>query len=280
MKQPGGTTRGFNSAMFVGVLLLLATFVPAQLRAEDSKTKSPVIEKVTFTFESGNPNPVQMDIVGHGFRYRNVAVKMAGIPQTVKSATDTHVTVTPTPLSPGSYLLRLIYDSNNEVRRSVKFEVTLGDASGTGGAQGPQGPPGPQGLPGLAGPAGRRVKLARLALLDPPEQPGPPDPSVLLVLPAQPDPPVLLEQPALPEQLVLPDPSVLLVLPVLPDPPVLLVLPEQPDPPDPSVLLVLLDTAGAPDRRTAGAHRSRGLLERPGRLVRRTCWSMDQGAPG
>ena len=154
MKQPGGTTRGFYSATFVGVLLLLATFVPAQLRAEDSKTKSPVIEKVTFTFESGNPNPVQMDIVGHGFRYKNVAVKMAGIPQTVKSATDTHVTVTPTPLSPGSYLLRLTYDANNEVRRSVKFEVTLGGAGGTGGAQGPQGPPGPQGLPGITGPAG------------------------------------------------------------------------------------------------------------------------------
>jgi Phage Tail Collar Domain/Collagen triple helix repeat (20 copies) len=154
MKQPGGTTRGFYSATFVGVLLLLATFVPAQLRAEDSKTKSPVIEKVTFTFESGNPNPVQMDIIGHGFRYKNVGVKMAGIPQTVKSATDTHVTVSPTPLSPGSYLLRLTYDSNNDVRRSVKFEVTLGGASGTGGAQGPQGPAGTQGLPGVAGPAG------------------------------------------------------------------------------------------------------------------------------
>ena len=154
MKQPSGTTRGFYSATFVGVLLLLATFVPAQLRAEDSKAKPPVIEKVTFTFESGNPNPVQMDILGHGFRYKNVAVKMAGIPQTVKSATDTHVIVTPTSLSPGSYLLRLIYDANNDVRRSVRFEVTLGDASGTGGTQGPQGPPGPQGLPGVAGPAG------------------------------------------------------------------------------------------------------------------------------
>ena len=238
MKQPSGTTRGFYSATFVGVLLLLATFVPAQLRAEDSKAKPPVIEKVTFTFESGNPNPVQMDILGHGFRYKNVAVKMAGIPQTVKSATDTHVTVTPTSLSPGSYLLRLIYDANNDVRRSVRFEVTLGDASGTGGAQGPQGPPGPQGLPGVAGPAGPigktgltgpagpvgatgpcrthrsywlcgtrrssrpcRTHRSHWRLPDPPEQPVLPDPPVLLVLPD------LLEQPALP------DPPVLLVLP-------------------------------------------------------------------
>jgi Phage Tail Collar Domain/Collagen triple helix repeat (20 copies) len=175
MKQQTGITRGYHSATFVGVLLLLATFVvPAQLRAEDSKTKSPVIEKVTFTFESGNPNPVQMDILGHGFRYRNVAVRMAGIPQTVKSASDTHVIVTPTPLSPGSYLLRLSYDANNEIRRSIRFEVTLGDSNNGGsGAQGPQGPPGPQGLPGVAGPAGPAGKAGLTGPAGPAGAPGP-----------------------------------------------------------------------------------------------------------
>ncbi|HET9791909.1 MAG TPA: hypothetical protein VFR08_11440, partial [Candidatus Angelobacter sp.] len=155
MKKLAGTSRGQLSATFLGLFLLLATFAPIQVRAEDSKSSWPVIEKVTFTFASGNPNPVQMDIFGRNFGDGAVGVTVAGISQNVSSSSDTHVSITPSALNAGSYLLRLTRSPKNDSeRRSVSFEVTLAAASSGAGVQGPQGPPGPQGLPGVAGPAG------------------------------------------------------------------------------------------------------------------------------
>jgi hypothetical protein len=155
MKQLTGTSRGHLSATFLGFFLLLATFAPLQMRAEDSKNSWPVIEKVTLTFASGNPNPVQMDIFGHGFGDGAVGVTLAGTSQNVSSSSDTHVSITPSALNAGSYLLRLTRSPKNDSeRRSVSFEVTLAGVSSGAGVQGPQGPPGPQGLPGIAGPAG------------------------------------------------------------------------------------------------------------------------------
>jgi hypothetical protein len=155
MKQLAGTSREHLCATFLGLFLLLATFAPIQVRAQDSKTSWPVIEKVTFTFASGNPNPVQMDIFGHGFGDGAVGVTLAGTSQNVSSSSDTHVSITPSALNAGSYLLRLTRSPKNDgERRSVSFEVTLAGASSGAGVQGPQGPPGPQGLPGIAGPAG------------------------------------------------------------------------------------------------------------------------------
>jgi hypothetical protein len=155
MKQLTGTSRGHLSATFLGLFLLLATFAPIQVRAQDSKSSWPVIEKVTFTFASGNPNPVQMDIFGHGFGDGAVGVTLAGTSQSVSSSSDTHVSITPSALNAGSYLLHLTrLPKNDGERRSVSFEVTLAGASSGAGVQGPQGPPGPQGLPGIAGPAG------------------------------------------------------------------------------------------------------------------------------
>jgi hypothetical protein len=155
MKQLTGTSRGHLSATFLGFFLLLATFAPLQMRAEDSKNSWPVIEKVTLTFASGNPNPVQMDIFGHGFGDGAVGVTLAGTSQNVSSSSDTHVSITPSALNAGSYLLRLTRSPKNDSeRRSVSFEVTLAGVSSGAGVQGPQGPPGPQGLPGIAGPVG------------------------------------------------------------------------------------------------------------------------------
>jgi hypothetical protein len=155
MKQLAGTSREHLSATFLGFFLLLATFAPLQMRAEDSKNSWPVIEKVTLTFASGNPNPVQMDIFGHGFGDGAVGVTLAGTSQNVSSSSDTHVSITPSALNAGSYLLRLTRSPKNDSeRRSVSFEVTLAGVSSGAGVQGPQGPPGPQGLPGIAGPAG------------------------------------------------------------------------------------------------------------------------------
>jgi hypothetical protein len=155
MKQLAGTSREHLCATFLGLFLLLATFAPIQVRAQDSKSSWPVIEKVTFTFASGNPNPVQMDIFGHGFGDGAVGVTLAGTSQNVSSSSDTHVSITPSALNAGSYLLHLTRSPKNDgERRSVSFEVTLAGASSGAGVQGPQGPPGPQGLPGIAGPAG------------------------------------------------------------------------------------------------------------------------------
>ena len=155
MKQLSGTSRRHLSTTFLGLLLSLATFVPTHVRAEDNKSSWPVIEKVTFTFASGNPNPVQMDIFGHGFGDGAVGVTLAGTSQSVSSSSDTHVSITPSALNAGSYLLRVTRSPKNDnERRSVSFEVTLAGASSGAGVQGPQGPPGPQGLPGIAGPAG------------------------------------------------------------------------------------------------------------------------------
>jgi hypothetical protein len=155
MKQLAGTSREHLSATFLGFFLLLATFAPLQMRAEDSKNSWPVIEKVTLTFASGNPNPVQMDIFGHGFGDGAVGVTLAGTSQNVSSSSDTHVSITPSALNAGSYLLRLTRSPKNDSeRRSVSFEVTLAGVSSGAGVQGPQGPPGPQGLPGIAGPVG------------------------------------------------------------------------------------------------------------------------------
>jgi hypothetical protein len=155
MKQLAGTSREHLCATFLGLFLLLATFAPIQVRAQDSKSSWPVIEKVTFTFASGNPNPVQMDIFGHGFGDGAVGVTLAGTSQNVSSSSDTHVSITPSALNAGSYLLRLTRSPKNDgERRSVSFEVTLAGAGSGAGVQGPQGPPGPQGLPGIAGPAG------------------------------------------------------------------------------------------------------------------------------
>jgi hypothetical protein len=155
MKQLAGTSREHLCATFLGLFLLLATFAPIQVRAQDSKSSWPVIEKVTFTFASGNPNPVQMDIFGHGFGDGAVGVTLAGTSQNVSSSSDTHVSITPSALNAGSYLLHLTRSPKNDgERRSVSFEVTLVGAGSGAGVQGPQGPPGPQGLPGIPGLAG------------------------------------------------------------------------------------------------------------------------------
>ena len=156
MKRPG---------LWTAAALVLAAGDFQSLRADDSKT--PVIEKVTLTFTSGNPIPTEMDIFGQNFGTAKALVTLDGIPQTVTLFTDMHVTVSP--LSPntfaaGSYLLTLLRltGGEGEDHRTAQFHVTIGAVgpqgpAGLNGPQGPQGtagPAGPMGLPGLPGPQG------------------------------------------------------------------------------------------------------------------------------
>lgn len=138
---------------FFAAALLSAASVYPQLAAENGKT--PVIQKVTFTFTSGDPNPTQMDIYGLNFGAVKPSITLDAFTQGVIQFTDTHVTVSPlTPMTidPGSYLLTLTRAGagDSEDQHTVQFHVTIG----TVGPQGPQGIQGPQGVQGAQGPQG------------------------------------------------------------------------------------------------------------------------------
>ena len=166
--------RSFASATTLGLFLMLSC-ASAIVRADDGgKQQVPVIEKVTFTFDSGNPSPVQMDIFGKGFGNAfPPAVVLDGLDQSVHSFTDTHITVAPTKIAPGSYVLRVTRASNRRGdkkgddgddadSRTAQFDATIGAVGAKGdkgdkgdtGAQGAQGPAGPEGKAGAQGPAG------------------------------------------------------------------------------------------------------------------------------
>lgn len=176
MMRPSNLLRSFASTATLACFLLLVS-APASLRADDKdEQKTPIIEKVTFTFDSGNPSPVQMDIFGHGFgNALPPAVVLDGLGQSVHSFTDTHITVAPTKILPGGYVLRVTRASlkrgkdsdkgDDDDSRTAQFDVTIGAVGPKGdkgdrgdkgdkGDTGPQGAAGPQGTPGAQGPAG------------------------------------------------------------------------------------------------------------------------------
>ena len=153
--------RGWRSAVQLTLLIALAV-IPARLLADDDK-HVPVIDKVTFTYDAGNPNPVEMDIFGRGFgRAIPPTVVIDGLEQTVTMFTDTHIAIAPTGAFPGAYRLKVTNNSrrggDDRFSRTALFDLTIsgGGAAGKGnvGPQGPPGPQGPAGLPGPAGPAG------------------------------------------------------------------------------------------------------------------------------
>jgi hypothetical protein len=152
--------------------IVLAAGLSQQLAADDQNP--PAIQKVTFTYTSGNPQPTAMDIFGQNFGTVRPAVTLDGITQAVTLFTDTHVTISPlspTAITPGSYQLTLLRLSGgkSEDQRAVSFDVTIGAVGpqgpqgiqgiqgiqGTQGVQGPQGPAGTQGPQGTAGSQGK-----------------------------------------------------------------------------------------------------------------------------
>jgi hypothetical protein len=139
----------------------LAACLSQRLEADDNKT--PIVQKVTFTFTSGNPNPSEMDVFGQNLGTGMPIVTLDGIGQAVTLFNDTHVTVSPlTPgIGPGSYLMTLmrLTGGGNDAQRTAIVDVTIGAVGPQGpqgpqGLQGPQGQQGPQGTQGQQGPQG------------------------------------------------------------------------------------------------------------------------------
>ena len=159
--------RGWLSAVQLTLLIALAV-IPTRLSADDDKDDKhvPAIDKVTFTFDAGNPNPVEMDIYGRGFGNAVApTVVLDGLEQAVTMFTDTHITIAPAGISTGAYRLEVTYNSrrgsDHDGKRTGHFDLTIGvggaGVKGDRGPAGPQGPPGPQGAvgpSGLTGPAG------------------------------------------------------------------------------------------------------------------------------
>lgn len=153
-------------SLLIAITLLIAGFaIPSLLLAEDTK-QATNIDKVMFTYDSGNSTPVEMDIVGHGFGNRVApTVLIDGLQQTVTMFTDTHIAIAPAGISSGAYRLKVQNNSrqgNDGGSRMTQFYLTIG-AAGTKGDPGPAGPqgaagvqgaPGPQGAAGVQGPAG------------------------------------------------------------------------------------------------------------------------------
>jgi Phage Tail Collar Domain/Collagen triple helix repeat (20 copies) len=159
--------RGWLFAAQLTLLIALAV-IPTRLFADDDKDDKhvPAIDKVTFTLDAGNPNPVEMDIYGRGFGNAVApTVVLDGLEQAVTMFTDTHITIAPAGISTGAYRLDVTYNSrrgsDHDGKRTAHFDLTIGvggsGVKGDPGPAGPQGPPGPQGPvgpSGLTGPAG------------------------------------------------------------------------------------------------------------------------------
>jgi hypothetical protein len=120
----------------------------------------PVINKAHFVFQTGNPNPVELDIFGSGLGATLPTIAIEGVQQTVAPGnSDTFAKVLnpnlSTPLS-GVYRTTVTNNSQNGSvdSRTATFYVELDDAAATTGPAGPTGPTGPQGAPGPVGPQG------------------------------------------------------------------------------------------------------------------------------
>ncbi len=167
-------------SLLIAITLLIAGFaIPSLLLAEDTK-QATNIDKVMFTYDSGNSTPVEMDIVGHGFGNRVApTVLIDGLQQTVTMFTDTHIAIAPAGISSGAYRLKVQNNSrqgNDGGSRMTQFYLTIG-AAGTKGDPGPAGPQGAAGVQGAPGPQGLWSRdlpdlkdlLGQLALPEPPE---------------------------------------------------------------------------------------------------------------
>jgi hypothetical protein len=120
----------------------------------------PVINKAHFVFQTGNPNPVELDIFGSGLGAALPTIAIEGVQQPVAPGnSDTFAKVLnpnlSTPLS-GVYRTTVTNNSQNGSvdSRTATFYVELDDAAATTGPAGPTGPTGPQGAAGPVGPQG------------------------------------------------------------------------------------------------------------------------------
>ena len=171
-------TRGWFS---LAIALLVALAAASTLLAEDNKAAK--IDKVTFTYDSGSPAPVEMDIFGSGFGTRvPPTVLIDGLQQTVTMFTDNHIAIAPAGISSGAYRLKVVsngHHSNDTGGSSAaQFYLTIGAAGpkgdpGPAGEQGPAGIQGPPGPPGTEGPAGAAGAAGAAGPAGPTGPPGP-----------------------------------------------------------------------------------------------------------
>jgi hypothetical protein len=122
---------------------------------------APVIDRASFTFQSGNPNPVTLDISGSNFGTLPPSVTIAGVSQVVAAGnTASFIRINnpniTTPLN-GAYHVVVVNNSANGPidGRTGDFYLQIGgEIPGPAGPAGPSGPAGPAGPQGVAGPAG------------------------------------------------------------------------------------------------------------------------------
>jgi hypothetical protein len=119
---------------------------------------APVINKATFVFQTGNSNPVELDIFGISFGTVLPTVTIEGVQQTVAAGnSDTFVKVVnpvlSAPLS-GVYRMTLTNNSQGGVVNGGTTTYFVEISDGVPGPAGPAGPVGPQGIQGPVGPAG------------------------------------------------------------------------------------------------------------------------------
>jgi hypothetical protein len=136
----------------LAVFALLHVALVAALADEENK---PV---VITALPDSSVNPTQLTITGNHLGSGKPLVTLDSLRLLVVTFTSTSVTaLLPAGLKPGSYLL--ILQSDGEDDRKATFDVTLGAAGpqgdpGVPGPIGPAGPPGPQGPSGSQGPPG------------------------------------------------------------------------------------------------------------------------------
>jgi hypothetical protein len=149
--------RRYSCAAFAFAATILAT-APAHAATQ------PVINKATFIFQTGNPNPIELDIHGTNFGTAKPTITIEGVQQTVATGnSDTFAKVTNPNLStPLSGVYRMTLTNNSEFglidSRTTEYFVEISDGAagpaGPTGPTGPQGPAGPAGPQGVAGPVG------------------------------------------------------------------------------------------------------------------------------
>jgi hypothetical protein len=142
-------------------VLFKCALVAAALTAALAEDQKPVI---ISALPDASVNPTQLTITGNNLGSGKPLVTLDSFRLLVATFTSTSVTaLLPAGLRPGSYLLIVQPNSDDNLNKAATFDVAIG-AAGPKGDKGDPGLPGPPGAPGLPGVKG------------PPGAPGPPGP--------------------------------------------------------------------------------------------------------
>jgi hypothetical protein len=135
-------------------VLFKCALVAAALTAAFAEDQKPVI---ISALPDASVNPTQLTITGNNLGSGKPLVTLDSFRLLVATFTSTSVTaLLPAGLKPGSYLLILQPNGEDNGNKAATFDVTIGAAGPKGdkGDPGLPGPPGAPGLPGVQGPPG------------------------------------------------------------------------------------------------------------------------------